>query len=708
MKTSLISRSQQRRSLCWFIAGGCLLGIAASAQETAQGEPVIQDQKTEADYRNWFEISAGSAFTHGHNASFKERHGLPDKPFGGVEEFHYEQDVGRQGLLQIDGRGIYGNEDYALSISLDHPDWGYFRTGYREFRTYYDLSGGYLPFSDTWFPVDDNELHVDRSEFWVEAGLTLPDKPIIGFRYSYQNRDGRKDSTIWGDTNLTGGRGARAIVPSYWDLDENRHIFELYARHTLGETTFGGAVRYELADQDNSKNLHRRPGEPADRYITQREEVDTDLFHARAFQETWLRENILFTTGYSYTTLDTDIGGSRIYGADYEAIYDPLFGRRQQRDEGFLNLTGGAQMKQHVGNINFMLMPWEDWTIVPAVRIESQEQEGIARFDETNVGAGPAFAPIIDPLINTRDRGILDVSESLEARYTGFTNWVLYARGEWLQGEGDLTEREMELDGTVDLFRETDSTRFTQKYVAGANWYPHRRLSLAGQYYYKTRSNDYDHPEDDTANDPGSGNRYPAFIRDQDFETHDVNFRVTLRPIQNVTLVSRYDFQISTIDNRMDNLAMVQGAESTAHIFSESITWVPWHRLYLNGSINYVMDETETPAVGIVPDTELVQTSENDYWNLTAGAGLVLTEKTDLHTQYYYYRADNYDDNSFDSVPYGAGAEEHGVTATLLHRFSAWMQGTLKYGYFVGEHENTGGRTDYSAHLAYSSLRFRF
>lgn len=700
--------SRKHTSLQYLIAGGCLLGTAATAQESAQNEPVIQEnQKTEADYRNWFEISAGSAFIDGDNAAFKRRHGLPDKPFGGVEEFHYEQDVGRQGLLQVDGRGIFGNEDYAFKISLDHPEIGYFRAGYREFRTYYDLSGGYLPFNDQWFQPSNTELHVDRSEAWIEAGLTLPNLPILGFRYTYLNREGRKNSTIWGDTNLTGGRGARAIVPSYWDLDEDRHIFELSAQHAIGETTFGSAVRYELADQDNSKNLLRRPGEAAERYVTQREDMDVDLFHVRAFQETWFTEEVLFTTGYSYTTMDTDIGGSRIYGADYEPVYDPLFARRQQRDEGFLNLSGGAQLKQHVGNINFMLMPWENVTIVPAVRIESQEQDGIAHFTETNV-EGAALTSTTHDLINTRDRGILDVSESLEVRYTGLTNWVLYVRGEWLQGEGDLTEREMELDGTVDLFRETDSTRFTQKYVTGANWYPHRRVSLAGQYYYKTRANDYDHIADSTSNDPTSGNRYPAYIRDQDFQTHDVNFRVTLRPVQNVTLVSRYDFQLSTIDNRMDNLAMVEGAESTAHIFSQSITWVPWHRLYLQGSVNYVVDETETPAVWQVPGTNLVQTAENSYWNVTAGAGLVLTPKTDLHTQYYYYRADNYEDNSFYSVPYGAGAKEHSVTATLVHRFSAWMQGTLKYGFFTGDDETSGGHNDYTAHLAYTSLRFRF
>jgi hypothetical protein len=38
------------------------------------------------------------------------------------------------------------------------------------------------------------------------------------------------------------------------------------------------------------------------------------------------------------------------------------------------------------------------------------------------------------------DRGLLDVSEALELRYAGLTNWTFYARGDWLQGSGNLDE----------------------------------------------------------------------------------------------------------------------------------------------------------------------------------------------------------------------------------------------------------------------------
>ena len=38
----------------------------------------------------------------------------------------------------------------------------------------------------------------------------------------------------------------------------------------------------------------------------------------------------------------------------------------------------------------------------------------------------------------------------------------------------------------------------------------------------------------------------------QNFETHDGNARLTLRPVQNVILVSRYEYQYSTINTAPD------------------------------------------------------------------------------------------------------------------------------------------------------------
>jgi len=568
MRTSMKRDFQFRRGASipvWAaLTATCLCGTSVPSAQEAKPEtentpkeegtkseetPKLDETaKTEADYRNWFDVSVGGNVVKGNKAQFMERHQVPQGAYGGVSDFHYEQDVGKKGLFEIDGRGIFDNHDYSLRLNFQNPDYGYLRGGYREFRTWYNGTGGYLPVNDQMFHLDNEEFAIDRGEFWFEGGLTLPGKPILTFRYSHQFREGDKDSTIWGDTQ-SGLPDARGIVPTFLDIDEERDIFQIDAEHTLSDTRFGVGLIFESSKQDNSRNIHRKPGEAADRFVTQDEKVDTDLFNVHAFQETWFKDNILFTTGYSFTTMDTDIGGSRIYGMDYDSIYDPTYPGRQNRDEGFLNLTGGSRVDQHVANLNLMVTPWENLTIVPSLRIEHQDQSGVANFIETSVGSDLVSTQAA--ITNTRERGFTDVSEGLEARYTGLTNWVLYARAEWLQGDGTLEEREAEAQTGL-VLRDTDSTRFTQKYAVGANWYPMRNLNFASQYYYKTRENEYDHNVDSTSNLPGSGDRYPAFIRSQNFTTHDVNFRVTVRPLANLTLVSRYDFQLSTINSYMD------------------------------------------------------------------------------------------------------------------------------------------------------------
>jgi hypothetical protein len=89
-------------------------------------------------------------------------------------------------------------------------------------------------------------------------------------------------------------------------------------------------------------------------------------------------------------------------------------------------------------------------------------------------------------------------------------------------------------------------------------------------------------------------------------------------------------------------------------------------------------------------------------------SGLVLDNKTDLNVSYFYYQADDYSDNSPAGVPYGAGGQEHSITATLTRRISERVRLSLKYGYFRYLDAASGGNADYGASLIYATLRYRF
>jgi hypothetical protein len=343
--------------------------------------------------------------------------------------------------------------------------------------------------------------------------------------------------------------------------------------------------------------------------------------------------------------------------------------------------------------------------LVPSLRIEREDTDSDSAFDS------PAAPFSSMPYQATSERGLLDVTERLELRYTGITNWVFYARGEWLEGSGDLREHAQNTGTFSDVvFRDTDDNRFWQTYTAGLNWYPLRRLNFGAQYYHKDRWNEFDHSRDNTPNDLSNlpTTLYPAFLTARNWSTDDGNVRVTWRPLSKLTLVGRYDIQFSTLESKPESasgLSKTETAEMTSHIIGGTVSWTPWQRLYLQAGANWVWDQTETPASDL---TQAVQTAKNDYWTVNSTAGYALNDKTDLELQYLFYRADNLQDNSAFGLPYGADTREHGVTAALIHRINPRMRVTLKYGFFDGEDQTSGQHNNYQAHLVYSSFHYRF
>lgn len=727
MKTILASQPSGRRfvrALLWLLLVAAIHPRLAAAETPAEEKPAEIEP---GEYPNSVTFGVGHFFVDGDRAAFQRQLQRPgDETFGGIEELHFEQMVGKRGLFTLDGRGLFNYQDYSLQVGIKDPEIGFVRGGYEQFRTFYDGSGGYSPLSNRWVTLYDEELYVDRGRAWIEGGLTLPELPVLTVRYSYDFRDGQKDSTTWGDISLTGNTAnLRAIVPTFLELDERRHTVDADLSHRLGNTDLTLGVRYEHDDIENSRNIHRRPGDPArDRYLTQVDDTTADLFNVRGSAETRFGTNTLMVIAYAYTRLDTDIGGSRIYGADYGSAFNPISANQQSNDEGFFDLGGGSQVNQYVGNFNLMFTPWKHVTIVPALRLEHQEQDGVTFFTESVVTNAAAPAAL-EQIQNSRMRRFTDITESLTVRYTGITNWAFYARGEWLQGQGQLNETEFDVadedSPRVVLERDTDSERMVQKYVIGANWYPCRQANFAAQYYYRTRDNSYDHPQDSTVYNPppppvNTNNLYPAFIREQDFETHDVSFRATLRPLANLTLVSRYDFAITTYDTRGDinsfgvALQSVESARAVAHIFSQSVSWSPLPQFYVQGSLSYALQETETPASLLTGGAaNLVQDAGNDYWNATVLAGVTLNRVSDLQAQYFYYRADNYDpSNATVALPYNASAEQHGVTLTLVNRLRRNLLWRIQYGYYTGNDTTSGRNNDYDAHLVYSSWQLLF
>jgi hypothetical protein len=150
-------------------------------------------------------------------------------------------------------------------------------------------------------------------------------------------------------------------------------------------------------------------------------------------------------------------------------------------------------------------------------------------------------------------------------------------------------------------------------------------------------------------------------------------------------------------------------------MFTESITWTPLSRLYLQGNVSYVLSQTDTPAgstyltsTGPSYTSPTVLNFKNNYSEYGVDVGYLLDDKTNLDAEYTYYRADDYQNNITVGMPYGAGAEETTVSAGIKHKLSKNISTSLKFTYYTYRDQTSGGNDNYKAYMIYSGMQFGF
>jgi long-subunit fatty acid transport protein len=153
----------------------------------------------------------------------------------------------------------------------------------------------------------------------------------------------------------------------------------------------------------------------------------------------------------------------------------------------------------------------------------------------------------------------------------------------------------------------------------------------------------------------------------------------------------------------------VESADISRSIFSQSATWMPVERAYLQGSLSCVSAKTDTPANGQAPNK--ITDSDNDYLTLSLAAGYALDDKTDITAAYSYYYCDNYNRLAapmIGSVGYGTSIEEHVFSLSLNRQITPSMLWNVGYGYYTGEDDAVPGFNDFSAHVFSTGLQIRF
>jgi|GEM_PF-1861453 hypothetical protein len=665
-----------------------LLAAAAPAQTTSSGSISVG--------------GGGATSVDGNAATFQQRVRQSESGYGGLEQYTLTR-TDDASLFRFEARAMPGDGDYRLLGRFEKYDAFYVEANFRQFRIFYDGSGGRLVPRNLSFSWFDEALELDRSYFSFELGTLGENRPQFRLRYDRNTREGAKNSIRWGDSNLAGAPfSPRAFIPSYLLVDEVRDIFTAEVSRRTDQEAWKVAGRYERSRVNNRHVGRRRIQEPQDRTVTSYEGSDSELFSGHATYERVLDEQLRLAAGGLSTTIDTNLSGSKIYGAGPDATYSPTFAARQQGDVGYYGLTGDTRLRQYVGNLNLVYTPDKYWTILPAIRYEHLRVDAGESHTDTNF-AGAALAATQN-LIEASSRDAWnEVTEDIEFRYRRSADWNFSARAQWNQGEGSLLEQSILLPaGSPVIDRDSDYERRGARYTAAASWYPRPGLTFGAQYNYRLKLADYRARRDRTSNATTANDRYPHFIVDQDIASQDVSLRASWRPTTSLSLVSRYAHQRATITSTFDNLPEIRGGRLVRHIVTQTATWNASTRLYLTGAFNVTYDQLW------VPSNRYLVIADNNHTSASLGAGYVLGKVTDLFVDTSYYRADNYTDNQDFTLPLNAGHLMHSSYVTWVRRHTDRLVYTLRYGYVTNQDGTFAGLKDFDAHVVYGRVQYKF
>ena len=723
-------------------AGLALLSVSVGAAET-DALPTFDN--------NYITFSAGSADIDGSKAAYQARTAQAKTGAAGIEDLRFEYDLKNKTTLTVTGRALAGQEDYLLNFKLAKQEVGSVEVGYKTFRTFYDGAGGFFPIGNVWMPLFTRPLYVDRGQLYLHGTIALPKAPVISFKYTHTTRDGRKDSTSWGDSNLTGipifaGPGAvnpiaamRKLLPTAVDLDEKNDAWEISVRHKLGNTTAVVSVGGNKIENLNVRRMQQnigelavfpapvfteptvnnvRAGSPRRTIMTQRSEEEG--YHASATFETTVNDRFSLFGGLQYHSADVDITGSRQLTATIASAAGV-----NNYSGGFINTGPTARAPYHwvsrgdlefnvlTGNLGARFKPSSSLTIEAALRGERWEDSGRNLANYSSQGVTVATGAVTS-YASRGEHGVNNVEKpwtpTVDVRFNPIRNLALYATWEYRTSKQDEHVRYEGLNGVTKanelrLFgKKIDETHSNA--IVGLSWTINPALSLRAELYTKDHENDFN-GYDDVA-----GRNYVL-----NYDIYGGKLTAVLKPTPAVNLTSRYILQQSKSSLFHSGLTTagvingwVDGNDSTRHSLSESLTWNISKVVYAQANGTVVFDQMQTmhPWVSGIAKRNL-RNADNNYVTGDATVGFSIDRSTTGMLQATYYRANNFD-AAYAAVgmPLGASAKESTITVGVRRKLSEKTLLSAKIGYFDSQNATRGGFADFRGPLGYLSVQQAF
>jgi hypothetical protein len=638
---------------------------------------------------------------------------------GGVDQFKFNYRASDGWTVNLSARAIVQEDNYDVALNIVNPNVGFVRAGFVEYRKYFDDQGGYYPLFSTKSFSLDKDLHLKMGRIYVEAGLTLPNWPVLLVGLEEQFKDGNKSLLEWGGVQQTlvepagflpSGSVTKRIFPSYEHINETTHILKASIEDTLAGVHVKDEFHYEW-NKDNTA-----------RYDMVTDNLTTALAKRQIFNEGHDNgqgfntvtvdnrpyEKIYWSAGHLYTKMNGDYGLHIITSGLPVATSDRFW---------FTNAVNLGQ-DSNVSDFNVMIGPFDGASLSAGLRGEDTHNHGFADVVEANV-ANPS-GPRATTSSNTERK---EFESTLELRYTKVPLTTLYANARFLDGQVDDTWLETgDSLGDINLVRRTDVWR--QNYTAGFNTASIAKVSLSGRYRHSIRENKHGNSVDVSPDDGIIG-----LFANERLVGDDYMLKATMRATGRLQLFASYQYATTTLHTRTRDVSVprvnppvlvpptdMDAGSFLARTFSLSTTWTPLARLYFSGVFNFQRTVSDVFRNG----ANSVQPYRSSISSVLVSGCYAVNNKTDVNLEYSFIRANSLTDHFADAnppagyvsndygMPYGTRSSQHGLTVNLTHIISEGTTARFGVDYFKFNDSANAGITDYTAYGVVAAWTIRY
>jgi hypothetical protein len=635
--------------------------------------------------------TVGDTAVHGNAQKFRELFWEKDGVNGGMEEFTISSNTSANTKYTISGHVLA--DDYKLNLAVNRTDLGFVRSGWEQYRKYYDGTGGLSPLITGPIPQAGGDLYLDIGKAWVDFGLALPNWPqmVLGYEYDYKRG---VESEL--DLTALASSSQRNTAPATQQLDESVHVIKFELTHEIGGVAIDDRFRGEFYGlKTGYTNIDARGAdhENAQENDSYFQGVNT-LRLEKKFND-WFYGS----AGYLYSKLNSD--ASFMDFASNGSPHSPVI----------LDIVPQVTLEResHVFNLNGLLGSFGGLTLSAGVEEEWTREHGFSGTNSLNpvytngLNTLPPITIAAVPSILSSDYDQNTVTENISLRYSKipFTSLYVDAR---LQQE-TIAQYDDDLQPASGFLQNTYFSSHMADLRAGFSTSPWRSISFSGHYRRYDNSSHYN-------NDPGMPlpQSYPGFILARELLTDEIEGKITWRPRSWFTSTAACQFLDTHYTTDTDPVARgvspggnILGGIDLSRVYSLNSTFIPMSRLYLSGTFSYQPTASTSAANGV----PTIVPYKGDVYSVLGSGIYSLGDKTSLFANFSFSEADYAQDNFAAGMPVGIEYQLKTIGVGIARRFGKNLIAKVQYGYDSYHEPSSGTANNFRAQSVFGTISWR-